>query len=628
MNSVRPIRATLYTQDGAVMPISDRDGTPPEESVLIRSVVEFGRQNEREPHIPPGTRVWERDHPRYVIADITKTVISRTHVLVEPTSSGAVKLTNRSRGPITLEGRPALREGEEREFVLPVMLGIGDLRLRLRYADDEESSVVSLDDSSFVLGRDLDLARSYAATALSRAEGGTLDNESLVKWVQAILGVLQGAAGTLDFFPRAARAVVDLIRLDSGRVLVREAERWVVRALQTAGPARSSEEWQPSRVIIQRVLQEKRTCFLAAAGVVNPEASLREVSAVVAAPIFDRQGDVVGILYGERRSGPLAKKSISRLEVLLVELLASGIAVGMARVRQEEQTVATRTRMEQFFTPEMARRLVENPNLLQGQDMEVSMLSCDIRGFSRICERLQPTPARTLEWLNDVLGELSACVMKEDGVLVDYVGDELMNMWGAPDPQIDHARRACKAGLAMLEKVPQLNARWQTTTQEPMGVRIGINSGVARVGNVGSELKFKYGALGNTINLTARVQGAAKHFRTPLIITQATQKQLDSSFATRRLAQVRVMNIAEPVTLYELTLPGQAGFAELKGAYEDALAAFEKQEFRRAALLLGGLLAQERYADDGPALVLMQRVINNLAERPKTFLTVWELPSK
>src|SRR5207244_12765308 len=144
-------------------------------------------------------------------------------------------------------------------------------------------------------------------------------------------------------------------------------------------------------------------------------------------------------------------------------------------------------------------QLADNPDLRTGRDAEVTMLSCDIRGFSRICNNLGP--ARALDWVNDALGTLSDCVLAEQGVLVDYVGDELLAMWGAPASQPDHAVRACRSALGMLASVQVLNDRWLTTVKEPMGLSIGINSGTARVGNVGSERKFKYGALGTTVNL-------------------------------------------------------------------------------------------------------------------------------
>src|SRR5262249_33266953 len=153
------------------------------------------------------------------------------------------------------------------------------------------------------------------------------------------------------------------------------------------------------------------------------------------------------------------------------------------------------------------------------------------------------TPARTIEWINDVLEVMSQCVLAEKGVLVDYVGDALMAMWGAPEEQPDHAARACRAALAMLDRVPALNARWEPLVGHPLGLGIGLNTGTAQVGNIGSQQKFKYGPLGNTVNLASRVQGATKFLKCNLLATQATQEKLGPDFSVRKLCTVRVVNI-------------------------------------------------------------------------------------
>src|SRR5262249_55795053 len=194
-----------------------------------------------------------------------------------------------------------------------------------------------------------------------------------------------------------------------------------------------------------------------------------------------------------------------------------------------------------------------------------------LRRFGRVLG-----PARTFRWIGDVMGALSECVRAEEGVLVDYIGDELMAMWGAPAPQDDHAERACRAALAMLDCLPGLNEIWQDILGEPIRVGIGINSGLAKVGNTGSPLKYKYGPLGHTVNLASRVQGATKYLKTGILITRETHQQLGPSFATRRVCQVRVVNIDDPVSLYEVVEPGRPGWDDFKIAYETALKAFEE----------------------------------------------------
>ncbi len=254
--------------------------------------------------------------------------------------------------------------------------------------------------------------------------------------------------------------------------------------------------------------------------------SLLGVSAVVASPILDEKGEVIGALYGDRKRyrSPGQPPRITRLDAMLVELLASGVAAGLARTEFERRAVAARVQFEQFFTPELAHQIAIRPELLEGQESEITLLFCDIRGFSRISEHLGP--AKTVRWINGVMGTLSDCVLAHGGVLVDYIGDELMAMWGAPAEQPDHARLACRAALQMLEILPEMNEEWIGEIGQPFDLGIGLNTGIARVGNTGSRHKFKYGPLGNTVNMASRVQGVTKYLKVRLLVTQATRERL------------------------------------------------------------------------------------------------------
>jgi adenylate cyclase len=349
------------------------------------------------------------------------------------------------------------------------------------------------------------------------------------------------------------------------------------------------------------------------------------VKAVIAAPILDRRGEVIGVLYGDRRREGMGIASpVTKVDAMLVELIATGVAAGLARLQQEKAALTARIQFEQFFTAELARQLEAQPDLLEGREAEVTILFCDIRSFSRFSERLGP--ARTVAWISDVMAVLSDCVLAHRGVVVDYIGDELMAMWGAPEKQADHARLACTAALVMQEQLPKLNERWQSFLGEPMDLGIGINSGVARVGNTGSPRKFKYGPLGNTVNLASRVQGATKYLRSRLLITGSVHAQLTTEFDARELCTARVVNIAEPVDLYELVGRATPTWLELKMGYEEALKRFENKEFRQAARILGRLCME--YPNDGPSLFLLSRAVNCMVEDPADFDPVWVLAGK
>ncbi|MFV1969212.1 MAG: adenylate/guanylate cyclase domain-containing protein, partial [Pirellulaceae bacterium] len=279
----------------------------------------------------------------------------------------------------------------------------------------------------------------------------------------------------------------------------------------------------------------------------------------------------------------------------------------------------------QFFTPELARHFVRHPELLkQGREADVTILFCDIRGFSRISERLGPND--TVRWLSDVMSTLSECVIQHRGVLVDYIGDELMAMWGAPEEQPHHAEQACRAAIDILGELPELSQRWQHLVPGGTDVGIGLNSGIARVGNTGSDRKFKYGALGDTVNLASRVQGATKFLRTRLLVTSSTHGKLGEEFNCRRLCRVRVVNIDRSVELYEIVPQSDGLNRQSTQRYEEALAEFEQKNLLEAASLLGKLLGED--PQDGPSLLLMSRIVDALVLHPDGFDPVWELPGK
>lgn len=589
-------------------------------STELTETLEIGRQRPGEPG--PFCRTATPQATRIIIAPLNENLISRQHALLEPLRAGKVRVTNRSGAlAIGLEGGGQLAAGLSHEVEPPVLLTLGGRALRLEPAPDEQLQLESLAEKTLSPGSGGD--RSVLLTSLiSRGAG----SEQLAQWLQRAMELLQSAASSADFLPQAAATLLDVVRLDVAAVVLRDGNDWNVDTVRTAAGATSDPAWAPSRTMLARVLAERRTFRR----VPNPQGpapqSLEGVRALVAAPILDKHGDVIAALYGERRQNEAAigRGEVTELEAMLVELLACGVAAGLARLEQERATLAARVRFEQFFTAELARRLESEPDLLAGKDTDVTVLFCDIRGFSRVSERIGP--AGTVAWINDVLGVLSDCVIEHHGVLVDYVGDELLAMWGAPDPNPDHARLACRAALQMMRRMPALNEHWQDRIGEPFGIGIGINTGPARVGNTGSHRKFKYGPLGNTVNLGSRVQGATKYVKTNSLITGATADRLDTEFFTRRLCRARVVNIVEPVALYELTLDGSAGWLQLKAAYESALTAFESRNLLAAAKTLGELL--EQHPGDGPTLVLLSRAVNALVHDEACFNPDWELPGK
>jgi sigma-B regulation protein RsbU (phosphoserine phosphatase) len=255
-------------------------------------------------------------------------------VRVEPLPDGRVCLTNKSRKlPIRFSGVGELERTGSRDLGLPVILYIGRRKVEITsVVAPPPPDVQSLLEAPLPPGAEV-TGHSLFSTVAAAAG---VPEESLIRWLQGAMDVLHSAVSSADFFDRAAGALVDMVGLDTGRVLILEGKEWRVQALRTA-PNISAREWKPSTHVLAWILAEKRTSWQTP---LADTQSLAGVLAVVAAPILDPHGEVIGVLYGERtREGggaPPAARPVRRLEAMLVELLASGVAAGLARLEQEK----------------------------------------------------------------------------------------------------------------------------------------------------------------------------------------------------------------------------------------------------------------------------------------------------
>lgn len=504
--------------------------------------------------------------------------------------------------------------------------------------------------------------------------------DQLLGRLQMAMDLIQTTAAAPDFFPNAARAVVEIVGLDEGMVLLREGDEWIVQAAHTAHPnlnlkptsrpdrdstvlpplasvseprsrpgpeAEAEAESDPdlrlsiepdpvpppraSRRVLERLLSRKRTFYQTdSAGLSADSLSAKPVEQVVAAPILSQDREVVGALYGVRRCDPAhsdhpPRPPVTPLQAKFVELLAMGVAGALARLRLERDAAKAQVRFEQFFTPVLAAELARRPDLLEtGRDAEISVMFCDIRGFTRESEHLGP--AGTVEWIRDVMDTLGQVVLDHAGVLVDIIGDELIAMWGAPFEQPDHPAAACRAALDMLDKLAELDARWRPKLLRPMALGIGVNTGVARVGNIGTRQKLKYGPLGNTVNIASRVEGATKFLRAPLLVTDATRARLPDEFPPRRLGRFRLPNLDNPTALFEIARPGAPDRDALRRDYEAALLSYERRDFKDAVYRLNALMTRHR--DDGPTMFLLARALECHNADPRDFDPVFRIDSK
>ena len=226
------------------------------------------------------------------------------------------------------------------------------------------------------------------------------------------------------------------------------------------------------------------------------------------------------------------------------------IAVVLYRIIVEE---SDKRRIKEMFgkyvSPLVVDQMMDKPPELGGEDNDTTIFFSDIRSFTTLSETM--SPQELVHLLNEYLTAMTDCLMDYRGTLDKYIGDAIMGFWGAPIPQEDHAILACKCALKQMELLDELNKNWPQEKQIHIG--IGLNSGVATVGNMGSEGRMNYTVMGDNVNLASRLEGINKQYYTSIVISESTYNKVkDRGAITRELDDIRVKGKKKPVRIYEL----------------------------------------------------------------------------
>jgi adenylate cyclase len=270
-----------------------------------------------------------------------------------------------------------------------------------------------------------------------------------------------------------------------------------------------------------------------------------------------------------------------------------------------------------YVSPDVVNEIAEDPAALRlgGQKRPLTILFSDLSGFTTLSEKMDPQNLVTL--LNEYLDDMTQVVLDEGGTLDKYIGDAVMAFWNAPKAYPDHADRAMRAAVTMQRHMEALNRRW--SDQEDLKVRIGIHTGEVVVGNLGGEGRFSYSAIGDAVNLAARLEPANKTYNTLVMVSQATLAAGDASkVRVRELDYVAVVGKEQPVVVYELLESADVGLPQPK---EEALRRYaqgmaEYKQHRWAAAKAHFLAALEACPDDGPSRLYVARCDGHVANPP------------
>jgi adenylate cyclase len=238
--------------------------------------------------------------------------------------------------------------------------------------------------------------------------------------------------------------------------------------------------------------------------------------------------------------------------VLIMQFVQLVAFIGFKALTEEENVKFIRTTFSKFVSQDVVEELLANPEAISlgGSKKEITVFFSDVRGFTTISEALSPEGLVSL--LNEYLSEMTELIIDYRGTIDKYMGDAIMAFWGAPARNDDHAYYACVAAIAQYRALQQLQKRWSERNIPVIDIGIGINTGLAVVGNMGSSRRMDYTLMGDTVNLGSRLEGITKTYGVKICISEFTYERVKDRVYARELDLVRVKGKLEPVRIYEL----------------------------------------------------------------------------
>jgi adenylate cyclase len=234
--------------------------------------------------------------------------------------------------------------------------------------------------------------------------------------------------------------------------------------------------------------------------------------------------------------------------LVVLALYTMNMAYGYFVESRSRRLIAQRFR--EYVPPEVVAKMERDPARYDApRSAELTILFSDVRGFTGISETLSPEALR--EYINEYLTEMSTIIRsRHKGTLDKYIGDAIMAFWGAPIADPQHARNAVLAALDMQKACGVLNPRFAARGWPALAIGVGVNTGTVRVGDMGSQLRRAYTAMGDAVNVANRLEGRTKHYGVGILVGEATRRQVDD-VAWREIDRIKVKGKDEAITVYE-----------------------------------------------------------------------------
>src|SRR3984957_14555551 len=269
-------------------------------------------------------------------------------------------------------------------------------------------------------------------------------------------------------------------------------------------------------------------------------------------------------------------------------------------VREQAQRRQIRSAFGQYLSPALVEQLAQSPEklVLGGEEREMTIMFSDVRGFTTIAESYKSNPQGLTALMNRFLTPLTNAILARKGTIDKYMGDAIMAFWNAPLDDREHQVNACEAALDMLERIDVLNTEREIEAQNgghpyiPINVGVGLNTGICVVGNMGSNLRFDYSVLGDSVNLASRLEGQSKEYGFPIIVGSKTALAVKDKFAILELDFIMVKGKKEPEVIYAIAgredTATSVRFQRLRSLTIEMLACYRNRDWE------GALAAIER----------------------------------
>jgi adenylate cyclase len=425
-----------------------------------------------------------------------------------------------------------------------------------RDAGRDITGLISRDILSSGLG--LGVAAGVPPEEAMRERLTTLEQENnLLKLLLAVGKTLSSVMTPEEVMPQVMELVFQMENVERGFVMLWDEKKGFKPAVLLYKDERLRADPRGpvlSKTLIDRVMTERVPLLVRDVSSdqrFSGSESLRVsgIRSAMCAPLIYKDR-VFGLFYVDCLSKPYA---FSKEELDIFSVVAAEAAISYDRALSHAELsrrVIERQALERFLSSVIVEKILARPDEIRlgGENQIATILFADIRGFTRLSERL--APQQIVELLNEFFSEMTDLIFEHSGTLDKYLGDGIMALFGAPWPKPDDAPRAVKTAGEMQRALAGLNRQWQARGQEPLQMGLGINTGQVTAGNIGCSKRMDYTVIGDAVNLASRLCANAAGGQ--ILISESTFGEINGCFPARRLEAIRVKGKTAPVEIYEI----------------------------------------------------------------------------